>query len=286
MGDPIALKMILQGRGNFDRAPAPELTDETGWKTYPPTESFKGSDPYGYRGTKRFEQAIVPQHAGLKEIPPVSFSYFDTQRKKYVTLETKPIPVKLTGGAVAQRLPEPADGGSGAGPTEADGLIPIRLQLGSPTASLEPLVTRPWFWAAQALPLSGLFVGLLLHQRHRRTVENPEWARRKQTDRKVDQALREMEDAARRGDTKAFVAAGRRAVQDRLGDRWGVPAEALTLAEIRRRQPQGADAIRRIFVAADALAYSGQLVSGENLQQWQQEIAKELDAASNVREVR
>lgn len=284
VGDPITLHMTLKGRGNFDRVAAPTLEDETGWKTYSATDTFEGSDPHGYRGTKRFEQAIVPQHAGLREIPPVSFSYFDTHRKNYVTLKTKAIPLSLTGTPIARRV----ETDRAAKRVEADGLIPIGLQPGRRSATLEPVLTRPWFWATQALPLSALVAGLLLHRRHRKITENPGWVRGKETDRRVNDAEREMKIAVQRGDTEAFVAAGLRAVRLRLGELWGVRPQSVTLAEIRARRPDGSDAIRRVFAAADALAYSGQSIRSESLQQWHQEIVAELDVvrAESGREVR
>jgi hypothetical protein len=41
-GEPITLKMKITGSGNFDRVQAPELTDRSGWKVYPPADSFAG----------------------------------------------------------------------------------------------------------------------------------------------------------------------------------------------------------------------------------------------------
>jgi hypothetical protein len=280
VGDPITLKMTVSGSGNFDRVAAPELTNNAGWKTYEPSDTFKGSDTSGYRGRKRFEQAIVPASAQVKAVPPVRFSYFNTRSKKYVTIETKPVPIELTGALgvpqVAKTAPKTTDGP----PVGGSGLVPIHLEFGRRT-SLEPLATQTWFLALQALPLSALIVGLLLYRRHSRTVASPEWVKQKANHRKVTEALRNAELAVQQGDAKAFIHASQRAIREQLADSWHQQADAITLAELNARLPEGFDEIRRVFEAADALAYSGQSFQADDIKEWHQQVLAELDLLTN-----
>lgn len=44
-------------------------------------------------GAKVFRRAIFPRQAGEQTVPAISWSYFDTKREKYITLESKPIDI-------------------------------------------------------------------------------------------------------------------------------------------------------------------------------------------------
>src|SRR5215471_5232249 len=75
-GDPITVKVQISGRGAIESVTLPEQT----WKdftTYPPTSKVELTDNLGLQGTKSFEQVVVPQTPEIKELPPVSFSFFD-----------------------------------------------------------------------------------------------------------------------------------------------------------------------------------------------------------------
>ena len=87
VGDPITVRVQLSGRGAFDTLALPEQTAWQDFKTYPPTAKVDTTgDPMGIQGSKTFEQVIVPQKAEIKELPPISFSFFDPEGKTYRTL--------------------------------------------------------------------------------------------------------------------------------------------------------------------------------------------------------
>ena len=171
VGDPITLKMTIEGTGNFDRVSCPHLASSEGWRTYSPTSAFKPKDSAGYDGRKSFEQAVIPLDASIKVVPSLMFSYFDTAKEKYVTLKTRPIQVKIApdSGQARTRLPENGDSkkalsgkiAASDSHLKTDGLAPIRVDLGSARASLSPVFENPWFIGAQGIPLSALFVGTL-----------------------------------------------------------------------------------------------------------------------------
>src|SRR2546425_1304314 len=85
-GDPIPVRVQIAGRGAIDSLNLPEQPGWHDFKTYPPTSKVETTDPLGVQGTKTFEQTIVPQTADIKEIPPISFSFFDPDQKAYRAL--------------------------------------------------------------------------------------------------------------------------------------------------------------------------------------------------------
>lgn len=94
--DPATLKFVISGEGNFDAVEAPKLTDDEGWRTYPPKAHFEPQDQIGYAGRKTFESLILARQS-QKMTPGGEFSYFDPKKKKYVTLTTPPIPIEASG---------------------------------------------------------------------------------------------------------------------------------------------------------------------------------------------
>lgn len=288
VGDPITLKTTIRGRGNFDRVSPPLLSSRRGWKTYTPSSTFEPSDSAGYAGKKEFEQAIIPLDTSIQELPPVVFSYFDTKAHKYVSLRTRPLPVKVTGAplrstglSVKASIPEPKN--SSQEGNHLEGMAPIHVALGPIVSSLRPTLKEKWFLGAQSIPLGALFVGLFLGYRRRRMVHDSEASSRRELRHKINECFREMDRAVAEDNVPAFFGACRSAAQECLGKKWSVPAEAITLADVKERLSESSGGIREVFETADAVAYSGKSFTQEELRQWKELLIKEL---ANLEETR
>lgn len=94
-GDPAVLNVKIGGKGNFRAMGAPVLTETDGWRTYPPSDKFEGSDQLSYAGVKSFDFTLIAQQP-MKSSPGSEFSYFDPVSAKYVTLNTKPLPLNAS----------------------------------------------------------------------------------------------------------------------------------------------------------------------------------------------
>ena len=81
VGDPITLSAAVAGWGNLDGVGAPSLTEEDGWRVYPPASKIKAGDDVRIHGTKTFEFQMVPLE-NKKSLPGIEFSYFDPVRRK------------------------------------------------------------------------------------------------------------------------------------------------------------------------------------------------------------
>ena len=65
------------------------------------------SDPLGVEGTKTFEVIVTPQNTDVRELPPISFSFFNPDDGKYHTLTQSAVPlvVKAAGARRRRRWP-------------------------------------------------------------------------------------------------------------------------------------------------------------------------------------
>ncbi len=292
-GDPITLKMRVRGSGNFDRVSSPVLSSQKGWKTYTPGAVFKPSDSSGARGEKIFEQAIIPLDGSIREIPPVVFSYFDTKTQKYVNLHTKHIPVKIARASSGNQetASQSSDFQPGASSVKKSatsatdvlmegskkgGLAPIQVTLGPVVSTLRPMVENPWFVGAQGIPLGALFTGLFLGRRRRRMTHDPKLARKKHAKQMITRAVRQMDRNIAAYDVVGFFQACRCAAQERLGEVWALPPDCITLAEVKERLPENAAGIRQVFETADAVAYSGQSFTQDELRKCRELVIQEL----------
>jgi hypothetical protein len=285
-GDPVTVRTVLRGYGNFDRVSSPRLSDAGNFRTYDPTSDFEPRDTVGYEGVKTFEQAIIPKDPAVTEIPALIFTYFDPDAGQYQTVRTAPIPLQISsgGGATASSSRQPPtasqDTVASGGSTAFDGLEPgpaVHLDLGRLSRDLKPTLFQPWFVGLQALPLLAIGWGFHLHRRNVQRRDDPSSVRKKQADRAVADALVSMERALRASDVPTFLAACRQAVQERLGAGWGLPPSTITLADIRRRLPAAIE-LQRTFETADAVAYSGQTYTREQLGSLQRTLQRELDS--------
>lgn len=290
VGDPITVTMTVDGVGNFDRVSSPYLDVSSGWKKYTPTTSFNPEDSAGYTGKKTFEQAIIPLDTSMKDIPPIQFSYFDTESEKYVTLKTDPITVDILPGSVYSRAVPNVPGAPGAAASFSSttnapkkgstGMVPIQISLGTVVADITPIIKNPWFLGSQGVPIGMFFFGLFFTQRQKKISADPDMARKKRTRRKVAQWIKEMNRAMNENDVPGFFNACRSASQEKLGEIWSVSPESITLAEIRERLPGETEGIRHVFETADAVAYSGQSFSSEELRKCRDLVIREMEKMS------
>jgi len=97
-GDPITVKIQISGSGALESIALPDQPAWNQFKTYPPTSKLETSDPLGVTGARIFEEIVVPQNPDIKALPPVSFSYFDCDKKSYQTLSAPGIALTVRPG--------------------------------------------------------------------------------------------------------------------------------------------------------------------------------------------
>ncbi len=296
VGDPLTLKMVVTGTGNFDRVDPPVFPAGGGWKTYTPSSKFK--DLGNGRGRKKFEQAIVPTSSSLRAVPPVSFTYFDPGARRYVTLKSDAIALHLQGGQAAavtaavpptpaQPAPEKKKTGAPAGkatpaavtPAPAAGLAPLETDLGVLSRRIIPTYKKPWFIGWIGVSLLLLAIGWFLRLRRQRLLADPSILQRRDLDRKLKHHYQEMEQALAAGGSDRFLQSCRAAIQDRLGLAWQQEARAITLAALQERLAAGSPLIT-VFQQAEHGSYVGIHMDREEMRSTLNLVRKELEKVS------
>jgi hypothetical protein len=268
-GDPLTLKLSITGTGNFDRVTTTGLPATAEWKTYKPSATASAAGAAG----KTFTQAIIPLKPGAQTVPPVAFSYFDPEKREYVTKETAPIQVSIapsTGPAAPVASTRAA---TAPAPNE---LASDDAVSSSATGTLVPLVLRPWFITANGVLLGALLTGVVVRTVRRRRASDPVLLRRAATEEAVAAALAEARVAERERDPLKFFSAARHALQERLAASWRVAPGNVTLQEIRTRLNGDGETLRTFFQAADQVAYSGAALGADDLRAWRTALEQQL----------
>ncbi|HEX7018494.1 MAG TPA: BatD family protein [Gemmatimonadaceae bacterium] len=159
VGDPLVLTLEVHGRGNVKLFPRPQVA--VPWASLVNGDERVRVDTTARRiaGSKEFDWVLTPRIAGELDLPPIHYSYFNPDNRRYEVASTSPQRVHVALGALAS---------SDTARTET--VLSLRTRYrGVPRA---PLHRRPVFWALLALaPLPALSLGA--RERRRRAIVAP-----------------------------------------------------------------------------------------------------------------
>ena len=207
LGDPVRLVFEISGTGNLAAIPAPDISSGKNFKIGPPTFSFDGNQITKHEGKQSFEYIVTPLVAGLLEVPPIEFAYFDPLRESFVSAPTRPHPLQVDRGQ--QWIPNdqgnqsPDNSNESTRPSTSD-LFQTEVEPGEWRSLLEPspLIEKSSFWYLQSIPLAGLcslsFWGI------RRKMKGKEKFRRKE-----NSLSKQMKDSVGFNDASSLLLAFR-----------------------------------------------------------------------------
>ncbi len=85
--DAASIMVTVSGKGNVSLLEAPALTLPPDFEAYD-VKSSSDTDRSGTSGSRTFEYPFIPRSSGHFVLPPVQYSYFDPDSRKYVTVST------------------------------------------------------------------------------------------------------------------------------------------------------------------------------------------------------
>ncbi len=269
VGDPISLQVQVTGRGSFDTVKLPEF----GWKDftfYPPNTTVTNTDSLGLAGTKHFDAVVIPQRAGITELPSFSFSFFDPEKRAYKTLRRPAISiaVKATGHGQAQPTVVADQGAPERSQPSATDIVHIKPSLGAILPLGPPTAARPWFFVLQLLPIGVWGLALLWRRREDRLANDPRLRRRREVARHISDTLPQLRAYAAAKQHDSFFATAFRLLQEQIGERLDLPAAAITEAVVDEKlptlgaKPELLSSLRDLFQQCNQARYAGSGAAG------------------------
>ncbi|WP_163995248.1 BatD family protein [Pyxidicoccus caerfyrddinensis] len=269
LGQPVTVKVILEGVGNVKNVTPPKLTGPAALKIYDPTTTDKVAPQRNrVQGRRVVEYLVMPQRTGTFTLPALEFPYFDPREQSYEVARTDAVTITVEAGAggVSALPSSPSHVADAANEQKnvltAGGLRPVRYQAKF-VAPSEPPWKRGFFVPAVLAPL-GLLLGVALIGGVRgRLATRTEADRGRQQAKAARKRLAAAEKLQGGTNVGAFYAEVEKALHGFLEARLGVPVGGLTREVLAERlTAAGADAERRsrvLFVleACDLGRYGG-----------------------------
>ena len=95
--DAASLVVTVSGKGNISLLEAPKVSFPPDMEVYD-AKVVNDLAAGGMSGSKKYDFPFIPRSYGDFVIEPIKYSYYDIDAKKYVTLQTDPIPVTVLKG--------------------------------------------------------------------------------------------------------------------------------------------------------------------------------------------
>jgi hypothetical protein len=268
VGDPITVRVQVSGRGALDGVTLPAQNAWQNFKTYPPTTKLDTADPFGFQGTKTFEQIISPENSDVHELPALTFSFFNPDDGQYHTLTQAAVPLTVKAAGTSP-MPVLAANKNSADEKPAQDILPIKENLGTHTQNKTPLVAQPAFLAVQSVPVLAFLAAFIWRQRTDNLANNPRLRRQRAVAQLVRDGLNDLKKFAAENKADEFFALLFRLLQEQLGERLDCPATAITEnvieehAVLRSAPNATRDTLRELFQLCNQARYAPVRGTGE-----------------------
>ena len=251
--DAVTFRMKLTGKGNIKLADAPDFEVSQDIEKYDPKISDNISvGEGGASGTRTFEYLLIPRHQGTYELGPVEFSYFDLDKKAYVTLKTPAYKLNVERG-------KDAGAAVSAGPKSDFRVIgrDIRfIKTNSPEFSdgLNGFYGSPLFWALAILPFAGFGMLAVYRRKHIALSADVAGTKSRKATRMARKRLEIASKLLTAGNRDGFYDEAGKALWSYISDRFKVPVSSLSreyAVEVIRRNKVSDEAINELMATID-----------------------------------
>ena len=259
VGDPIMLRMTINGTGNFNTVFIPKLDDTAGFKVYEP--EIKTED-----NRKSFKEVLIPETDKVKEIPRAVFNYFDTNKKEYRTITQGPVAIQV-------------EKGKEEAPSQVVGPIATASTLQQPEELARDIIyikESPGKWREKGyevyrkksilmmVPLPFLFLAALyaLQWRMNRMRRDAVYAGRIAASRLAKKGIKDLRHQMKTGDPKVFYENLFNVLQSYLGNKLNIPPAGITrdvadsILVSRQADPEISGKVRRLFDTCDEARFA------------------------------
>ena len=252
-GEPITVRMRIAGKGNISKITPPLISGSHEFKLYD-ARTVATANP----NEVVFEQVIIPKSGTVSNIPPISFSYFNTKTSDFRTITQGPFPVKVE--AVPQQI------------AQVIATVPSTIQqetkiLGRDIVYLKPQPKTwhretdqawhrtPLFYILLALPALLLIVVAGTMARRNTLANNVALARRQKAPKAARRNVQRAEQALRKKDEHEFYEALWNTLAEYFGHRLNLAPGEVTLAAVATVFPQEQAALNQLFNTIEQRRY-------------------------------
>ena len=269
LGDPVTLKMVVSGEGNFNTVGVPKLKSEQGFKIYEPQIKQEANE-------KRFEQIVMPMSSDIKEIPMLSFVFFDIGSGQYKTINRGPFPIAIIKPEREEELKIVENKQIAPVAIVKDeklgrDIIYIKDNPGVLKKKNEYLYKNKIFLGFQLIPLLIYLFTVVLYAKKQRLKTDLRYARGLLAPRKASSGIRQAKKYLDKADVQKFYDILFTTMQEYLGDKFHLSSKGITISVIDEYLRKEAIAeevlikLRDIFRECDMVRYASSQLTRENM---------------------
>lgn len=258
-GDPVTLKGMILGRGNFSTVKIPKMESSPDFKVYEP--QVKKEDD-----SRAFEQVVMPLSDKVKEIPRISFNFFNPESGRYESLGRGPFPISVSKPDKPEELKivesHPAVVGFSEEEKLGRDIVYIKTALGRLNPKGRHLYSSPGFIGLQFIPLLS-FLGIwAFYSRKKRLETDIRYARKLSAPKKAMAGLKKARGLLAKGDKRGFYDVVFETLREYLGDKFHLPSKGITVSVIddilqgKNIEKEALDKLKDIFQACDMFRYA------------------------------
>jgi hypothetical protein len=255
-GDPVTVTTTISGDGVMETVACPSVDVPSGLRGYKPQARRM-------KGETVCEQILIPADETVRQIPPVSFSFFDPRRGSYRTVRQGPFPLTVIAAPGPKKValsPSPFPVISGATVARQAGTVRC-----AGFRTFIPIVSGMALVAV---------LGLSLRQFRRRTAPSSSCEEQGIIPQETppEPSLDLVEAALAEDDSGQFHTAVFRTLQHCLGNHCHLPPQAITADIVETRlRPEGSsdlviDMVQNLFTECDRARYGGARISGAEME--------------------
>jgi hypothetical protein len=235
VNDALNLKVKISGQGNINQWEVPAPLFPPDFEVYDPKTSSKSDvSVAGMEGSKSFEYLIIPRNEGTFIIPPLSFSYFDVTKKKYVSLKSDTFRIQVGKGSGKVSTYIPAQNQSNAELLARD----IRyIKTGNPAwtkLGMRYFNSALHLGAVALMPLLLILI-LYVRKQMEKNNRNTSANRHRKATRVAKKRLQLAAKYQKSGDDSNFYLEISRALWGYLSDKFSIPRSELSMDTVRNQ---------------------------------------------------
>jgi len=224
--EAVTLKVILSGKGNLELLEMPELNLPSGFEKYEPKTSENIIKRNIISGSKTAEYLMIPRVVGIREIPPVEFSYFNPKKKKYVTLRSKSFKLNITQG---EQLPEVEYAGKEDVQHLGSDIRFIKTSFEDIYKKEESVLFTTFFWVGGIVPMLILFIAVGWKKRNDKLAGNVGLLRYSKAQKVAKNRLKKAKKLMQENNYTEFYTEVSLALFGYLEDKFHIPKAEFTI---------------------------------------------------------
>lgn len=272
VNDGITVKTIISGTGNLKVAGEPKINIPPDFDVFDPNSTSNLSiTAGGHKGSKTYEQLIIPRHSGTFEIAPVEYVYFDPSLGQYRTLKSQPLSIKVESNGMEETTGSEQIRGPGAANRESIKFVGKDIRyIKTGESKLQPVNTfffGSWkFIVGYLIPLLIFIAVALIYRQKIKENANLSLKRTKQANKMARKRLKKAAHHLKSGNNEAFYEELSKGLWGYISDKLSIPLADLNLENIRQElEANGAqsDNTEKLIEIIDTCEYARYAPAGE-----------------------